>query len=365
MLMVVVLVSGFQPGMARAEDAWYDDFKVKLWGELWAVPLLEADDPLWRHHDPFFLRFARASVTYSPNAAFEAKTVLGLENGENPLLDFVLRYKGNPWLNVTGGQFKIPVSRSIMDKASELTFLDRPMYVQSMSKSTLRDLGVMVHTDPGGVLGGVLSLAVGVFNGNGRFGVATLEGDMGPEDLLYIGRAVVDFGPLFLGHGGHLELGVSYAAGNDPGIDTGDAAADRLASTHYLGATLTPYAVDRFTQLLEGDFNFELRGFLLSGEVQWLASAALDESVAIEALGGHVDVAYRFNELGLQPALRFEVWDPNRDAVENLIYGGELGLNYDIWRARISIFGGFSRYEVPDEAARTVGRLALGAQLGF
>lgn len=321
------------PGaVAVPTPSWADLVDVHGFGVVWLTVPHDPATPAWaeRPVDTFYVRFARLLVQARPSPDFHAFAHVALEN-PNPFYNFELTWRGLSFVHVTAGQMRIPFGGSITTPGPTLVMWDRPWFAYQMSKEAIRDIGVMVHSPMRtGVLDGALEYYFGMFNGAGRAraNMPILNRDL--QEYLFIGRLVFNAAPLLgMPANSRLALGVSYAhVVDDP------AAADPMQAPveaiHFLGGRLTPFTTQRETQLASVDLIFTAYGFRAQAELMYLASSALDESAFSRALGAYLELAYTIQMIRLQPAARFEYFDPDFDTGGRRSMVFSLGANFAI-----------------------------------
>lgn len=307
--------------------AWAKNVKVAGFGVLWGrvtEPAAEGEDP----RADFRLRFARIIVKAQPHEKVEVKAILAFDNA-NTLFDYTLTWKVMPFLQVTAGQFLLPMGGQVSIVAKNAVMMDRPTYVFKLTKKRFRDIGVMLHSGDKSILDGLVNYQLVVANGTGVGFIGTGEIAGNVTDLLFLGRTKLNVAPLFLGKKDQLTLGVTYAITEDPAQNTGVAADDKKAAADRLGTSFTPYGAKRLTQLFGADLAVSMYDFWLQTELMYLHSSALDASATTDAYGANLDVAYRVAAIATQFAGRVEVFDPDLSAPTNEVYDVTAGANYE------------------------------------
>ena len=327
---------------------------------LWLTPVTNDTAPQ-RATETFRLRWAILRVDAHPIPQLHVITRLGLML-EVPLLDLSATWTELPYLNVTFGQFRMPLGASATTLGPQLVMLDRPGYVYAMTKASFRDLGVMVGTGEGGLFDGVLHYRLAVAAGNGRLLVGDPTQVEDARDLLWVGRAMLDAGPL-IGPGVRLALGGTFAWTRDPALDTTDPAAARSAAANLLGRTWTPIDRERETLLAGADLTFSAAGFWAQAEWMFLESTPTSGEPSRRASAGSLELAYtlpwRLEGVAFQPAVRGELVDPDLDRDDDAYAIVSGGLNVmPVPFVRLSVFGQATVYR---EAAS--GEDAVGGEL--
>jgi hypothetical protein len=337
------------------------------------LTLVQDPVPAVEGRDSFRLRFAVLRVDARLSDQVRMLARLGFMAPGNPLLDFEATWEPLSEVALSIGQMRMPFGASATTLAPQLVFLDRPRYVQAMLKTTFRDVGLLVHSGARGVFDGVLHYRLAVMNGGGRLGISTPRGLNEPERFLYIGRVMVDVGRLVTGGPrDRLVLGGSYARSRDPGIDTGDLAADRVLADSILGRRLTPLGLERETQVGGVDLTFSASGFWAQAEWMYLDSSSVDGSAHTRSQGASLELAYTpdwhpYDTASLRIAMRGEYFDPSLDRSGDESGTALAGLDFDATHGvRVGVFGGATIFRDGtrgrEEAAA---ELTLRAQYGF
>lgn len=297
--------------------------------------------------ETFRLRWAVLRFDAHPHPDVHVLARLGFMV-DNPLLDLTVSWTGLSFLNVTFGQFRLPFGAAATTLAPALNLLDRPGYVYAMTKATFRDVGLMIGSGEEGLAGGVVHYRFAVTAGNGRLlvGDPTLVHDA--RDLLWVGRVILDAGPLIAPRT-RLALGGTFAWTRDAPIDTTDPAAARAAAANQLGRVWVPYDRERETLLGGADLTFSHAGFFAQAEWMWLEAHPTDGSAVRRSSAGSLELAYTlpFDLEGVtfQPALRGELVEPDLDRDGDGYAVGTLGLNVmPLPFLRASVFGSATFY---------------------
>lgn len=312
--------------------------------------------------DAFRLRFAVLRVDARPAPKVTVLARLGLMLPDSPLLDLAATYQLDRRLGLTFGQFRLPLGAAATTLAPQLVMLDRPRYVYAMTKLAFRDIGVMAHSAPGGLLDGMLHYRLAVAGGSGRLGSGI---DRPPETTQYLvaGRVMFDAGHLLGGARDRLVAGLSYARSRDPAIDTGVLANDRTLAANTLGRTLVPIGERRVTHLAGGDATLSRGPLWAQVEAMYLRSRATVGEAEASALGISVETGYTLPvrlPVELQVAARGERFDPNRDNDGDTQHIGSLGVNATTARMRWSAFFNVTRFE-----QAMTGELRYASELAF
>ena len=327
---------------------------------LWMM--LATDDAAPQHAtETFRLRWAILRVDAHPIQQLHFVLRLGLML-ENPLLDLSVTWTELPYLNVTFGQFRMPLGASTTTLGPQLVMLDRPGYVYAMTKATARDLGLMIGTGEEGLANGVVHYRLAVAAGNGRILVGDPTRVRDARDLLWVGRVILDAGPLIT-RGMRLALGGTVAWTRDEAIDEGEPALSRAAAANQLGRVWTPFDHQRETLLAGADLTFSALGVWAQAEWLFMESRATDGSVGRRSTGASLEAAYMLpwrieEQVAFQLAARGELVDPDLDRPGDDYAILVLGLNaYPVSFVRVSIFGQATFYR-----AATSGNDAVGGE---
>jgi hypothetical protein len=362
----------FPPPPPTAAGPTRPYFEVHGFLSTW-VTLVQDPVPGVEERDSFRLRFAILRIDARPADQVRLLARLGFMAPGNPLLDFQATWEPFSEVALSIGQMRMPFGASATTLAPQLVFMDRPRYVQAMLKSTFRDVGLLLHSGARGVLDGALHYRLAVMNGGGRLGVGTARGLNEPERFLYVARVMVDLGRLVTGGPrDRLVLGGSYARSRDPGIDTGDVAADRALADSILGRRLTPLALERETQLGGIDLTFSAAGFWAQAEWMYLDSAAIGGSAHTRAQGASLELAYTpdwhpYETASLRVALRGEYFDPSLDRSGDETGTALAGVDFDATHGvRAGVFGGATIvHDAMQNREVAAAELTLRAQYGF
>ncbi|MCB9729348.1 MAG: hypothetical protein H6744_15805 [Deltaproteobacteria bacterium] len=292
--------------------------QVTLYGLLQAqVALFAGDDNLLQDGDPaeqigFRLRRARLGVEGWAWGAIDYALSIDLTAGKSvELLDAWIGYRRFPTLGFTLGAHKVPFSRFALYGSGRGTLSERPLGVQALAP--FRQVGLTLE----GELGGLISYAIGAYNGferktnfhegyaensgfdGNRFNKLAFAGRLSLEPLGALGKDVADLS------GGGLRVGVGAALYYSDGKTTKSAGWEvdlglKIAGLHflaeYIADTAEPKSVPTTTATIP---------------------ASIDRHAFMTELGYYIAAA----NLGL--AVRAELLDDNRDADNN---GDELVL---------------------------------------
>lgn len=157
---------GAQGFSYRSNDT---NFVLRIRGLLQADSRFYIDDGGNSRNDTFILRRARPIIeatlwekldfTLVPEFGGGSNNAEGNPGSSASILDAYVNVRYSPELQLRVGKFKSPVGLEQLQSDSQAYFMERGL---PSSLTPNRDVGVMLHGD---VFGGVVSYAVGVFNG--------------------------------------------------------------------------------------------------------------------------------------------------------------------------------------------------------
>lgn len=335
---------------------------------LWFAPMTNEEAPQ-RTAETFRLRWAVLRFDAHPTRNLHVVTRLGLML-DNPLLDASVSWTKLQALNVTFGQFRMPLGAAGTTLAPQLVMNDRPTYVYAMTKASFRDVGVMVGSGDGGLLGGFLHYRLAVASGNGRVAVGDPMRAENARDLLWIGRVILDAGPR-IAPGTRLALGGTVAYTRDPALDVSDAASARATAANLLGRAWAPLGEERDTLLTGADLTFSNTQMWAQAEWMRLSSAPTDGGPARISSGSSLELGYKLpwtlDGAAFQVAARGEMVDPNTDVEDDgyTIVSGGLNVLPTPYM-RVSAFGQATFFKDAATGDETVGsEINMRATLAF
>jgi len=235
--------------------------------------------------------------------------------------DFFITYMSD-YVDVSLGQFKIPVSYEGYNSSSKLLFAERAPVARAFGDR--RDIGLRLAKTFD-----YFGYSAGIFNGAGQ---NSLDGNTGKDLALRLELYPIK---------GLLIGGVVYAT---------------------VGQRDESSAKDRY----EADLRFESGGFLFQGEFIHAKNGGGDE--AVEGNGFYAALAYGFLDGQLQPAVRVGYLDP--DADQNLdgseadeLLHIDFGLTYYVRKQEAKLLLNYYRFEYDDVEAEN--QIIFAAQVGF
>ena len=310
------------------------------------------------HANGFQMAGARLELLARPTAA--AEVVLSVEGaldrpedrlgvaGEKlvSLRDAFLKYEFLPYLVVTLGQFKAPFSAEALVSDSELVFFDRSIATRGVlppegyaagGLSLDRQVGATLSSSriELGALG--LRYALGVFNGNGANRLLNDNGSLTPA-----GRLELDFQRL-------VTLGV--AAYQNP----------RTVGER-------PDLLEEKDTGLTADLQAEIAGARLLAAYTLRRRAYLTitpQPPSEDSWGALVQLSWRHEGTGLEPAYRFALLEPSKLAAFEQVIQHTLGLNWKPTDVPLRVFAAYTLRQEKAERELVNDGLSLGAQLTF
>jgi len=168
--------------------------------------------------DTFTIRRARPILEGTIYKIFDFRIMPDFGQGTTVLFDAYAEARFSPYFKVRAGKFKPPIGLERLQSATDLLFVERALPTNLVPN---RDLGIQVSGD---VNGGVVSYAVGVFNGTVDLGNQSDADTNNSKDAE--GRVFLQ---PFLAAGGPLK-GLGFGVGASSGIHEGTVAAPGLPS---------------------------------------------------------------------------------------------------------------------------------------
>jgi len=133
------------------------------------------DDDEKPQADTFLLRRVRPTLEGTVGQNGEFRITPEFANNSSSLLDAYLGYKFNPALRLRAGKFKSPFGLERLQSGSDIRFIER---AHPTSLAPNRDVGAQLFGD---LSEGVVSYAVGVFNGVSDGGSSVSDSDDGKD----------------------------------------------------------------------------------------------------------------------------------------------------------------------------------------
>ncbi len=184
------------------------DFKVQIRGLVQADARFYASDKGKLGTDTFLLRRARPIVTGSAGKYFEFNLTPDFGGGQAVIQDAYADIKFNAAARLRAGKFKPPIGLEHLQSDPILPFVERALAASLVPN---RDVGLQLSGDLGG---GVVSYAVGVFNGTADGGSVDLDVNDGKDA---VGRLL--FTPFKKGQSpaSGLSFGIAGSSGKQSG----------------------------------------------------------------------------------------------------------------------------------------------------
>src|SRR5436305_1679574 len=186
-------------------------FQLRLRGYVQLDGRFYQDDHLKRGVDTFILRRARPILEGTVFKIFDFRLMPDFGGGTTVLQDAYVNARFLPGFQVRAGKFKPPVGLERLQSATDILFVERALPTNLVPN---RDLGVQIQGD---LAGGVVSYALGVFNGVPDGSSADTDTNNGKDiaGRLFFQPFVTGSGPLK-----NLGFGLSASQGNQNGTFT-------------------------------------------------------------------------------------------------------------------------------------------------
>jgi hypothetical protein len=238
-----------------------------------------------------------------------------VNQNSNVLQDSFLTYSWSPKVNLSVGQYKVPLSIEGLQPAAQLVTVERALFNSTLPLGRgrvgdIRDTGIMAYGTHRN-----LDYQVGLFNDSGPRQNATDDNDQ----KAVLGRLV-------------------YRLPQTPGLQLG-----------VYGSTGTSGVGDR--DRLGGEVKYTRGPHLLQGEFV----RTRDGQPAVRAAGGYLLYGYQWRP-EWQGVLRLETWDPNRDQGSDREKDLTLGATYFLKGHRAKVQLNWVTKSVGDAAPSFLGR---------
>jgi len=265
----------------------------------------------------FYFNRARLGVVGNIpyNISYYVMADLSSFKGGPYLLDAFITYNGlGPWAKISMGQFKNPFGLELNTPCQALYTINRSMVVDELA-SPFRDIGVMVSggTDTLSIFGlkkkNVFSYSLALMNGTG---LNVMDSDRYKD---FIGRIV--FSPVDF-----LSIGGSYRTGQMINADPSIKVADKRTR---IGADLSVNYK-----------NFILQGEYISGKDEGsklVGGGCGEEPTPVAGTfnsNGYMVQALYMTPWRLQPVVKYESYDPDKNVAFNKQNTLTFGFNYFI-----------------------------------
>ncbi|MBC7791623.1 MAG: porin [Anaerolineae bacterium] len=203
---VASITAGKEGFSLRAPDG---DFQLKIRGYFQSDGRFFSDDEQRPGSNTFLLRRVRPIFEATVYKFVDFRFMPDFGEGRTQLLDAHMDLNLNPALVVRAGKFKPPVGLERLQSATDLLFVERGLPTNLVPS---RDVGVQVH---GNIKGGVLSYALGLFNGTTDLGSGDADNGNHKDAVVRIfAKPFGTSGPKLLQE---LGLGASATRGNHRG----------------------------------------------------------------------------------------------------------------------------------------------------
>ena len=227
--------------------------------------------------------------------------------------DLYVEWNGLDWLGVRVGQFKAPISRDRMTGGGKLLFTSRPRVASDFTPG--RDIGAMATLSTSD---GHYSAQIGAFNNRGS---NQTEDDSVGTPLIALRLETMPWANVKSGEGDvrrTRKLAVSFAA-NAAYADDGESAI-------FEGEANTAHSINGTKLLYGGDATVKYRGFFFSGELL-MAYYEPNQGTAYHAGGYLLQSGYYIDSLRIEPAIRFDDFNPSNRVPDDRESTFTLGLN--------------------------------------
>jgi len=225
------------------------------------------------------------------------------KEGAPYLLDGFITYSRlAPWASVSLGQFKSPFSLELNTACQGLHTIRRSLVVNELA-SPDRDLGLMIN----GKYEKWIKYALAFTNGNGR--------GMAEDNNNKAMHARVVFSPI-----DYIKLGGSYKTGTyvPELLD-----ADEDERTRMAGELEIKY--DNLLVQAEYITAEDIGSYTTGGG--WDGDLVVHQG-SVERSGYWAQAMYKFDDLGIQPVVKYEIYDPNTETDDNSQNIITFGFNY-------------------------------------
>lgn len=260
-------------------------------------------------------------------------------NGGPEAKDLWTAWSPNDWFAIKTGQFKVPVSRDRLTSGAKLLFASRPTVADEFVPG--RDIGMMatLRTEDKRY-----KMSIGAFNNRGANSVE--EDDVGAP-MVAARLEIMPFDYVRNGQGDHrrtrtiaVALGINGTVARDgaPILDGVDPVA--------------LHSIDGEKYLYGGDLTLKYRGLFLSAELL-LAHFSPETGPSYNAAGALFQGSYYVDSLRLEPALRFEYFNPSDITDEDRERTFTFGLNMYPYRNNDLKFLLNYVYRLPSEGGLT------------
>lgn len=257
------LVAKSSPAKVRAgyKGGFYletldDKFRLDIHGRTQVRYTFATNDD---SRDTSSFRIRRQRITLKGHAFVKDLTYrvmwdLAPDSGRGTLLDAYANYKVTDWLQLRGGQYKVPYNRHEITSSGKLQFVDRS--IANAEFNLFWDIGVMAHSKP---MGGLLEYYLAMMTGAGANITTNTNNKM-----LYVARLVVNplgefnsysYSDLVHYETPKLALGVAFATDNGEKL--------------FIDSSVRTFNRDANVKQATVDLMFKWRGFSFFGDGYW------------------------------------------------------------------------------------------------
>ena len=301
---LLIILIGITPmlGFSQGCEEPSDDGGIKLFGFIQPEYKYTFDDV---GTNTFQFNRARIGVTGAIPYDFSYYAVLEMSpvfTGNPYLLDAYVSYNRYSWAKAALGQFKAPFSRELQTACNSLLTINRSKTVVELA-SPLRDMGLVIS---GGNDTTLVRYQAAIMNGSG---LNNLDDNTAKS---YVGRLVIQ--PLDF-----FNFGASYRYGTNAALDP------TLPDDEH-----TRIGIE--AQVKFGEFLFQTEYIYAKDIGSSLEGGGCGGDPVVvpgdkEKQGFYAMAAYQF-EFGLQPVLKFEMFDANKAVTTEAEYISTFGINY-------------------------------------
>lgn len=250
------LRTGYKIGKGFYLETLDERFKLQIYNRLQVRYTYEDEDG---SRDTSSFRIRRYKVKFTGHAftkdlTYKVQWNLPSSSGRGKLEDAWANYKILDWLQLRGGQYKVPFNRQKITSSSKQMFVDRSLANDVFQLG--RDIGVMVHAKP--------------FNGLFEYNLAMMQGaginqtKNSNNQMLYATRLVVS--PLGK-FDNYVESDIEYH--ETPKFALGGGFTSNNGSKIFFDDAITTFSRDVNVKQATVDLIFKWRGFAFMGDGYW------------------------------------------------------------------------------------------------
>ena len=248
--------AGYKVGKGFYLETLDDKFKLYIYNRTQVRYTFANND---RGEDTSSFRIRRQRVKFAGNAftkdlTYKVEWDLAANTGTGKLLDVYTNYKIEDWLQLRGGQYKVPFNRQELTSSAELQFMDRSVADDAFNLS--RDIGVMLHSK---FKEGLFEYYLAVMSGAGENQTTNSN-----NEFLYAARVAVN--PLG-DFDSYSEPDLEYE--ETPKLALGAAYAWNNGSKMFVSNAIRTFNRAITLRLFTTDLKLKWRGFSLLGDFYW------------------------------------------------------------------------------------------------